>query len=122
MTTYSKGASYERELLALLKKKGYAAVRVAGSGRARMEQPDLIASNGVKLLGFECKYSASDYKTIHKDEVNSFVKFCREFHCTPVLAFRFPHTEWKFKILNDYVESNVSVKRTDELLVMTEII
>ncbi len=122
MSTYSKGASYERELLSLLKTKGYAAVRVAGSGRARMEQPDLIASNGRKVLGFECKYSGNDYKTITKEEVNSFIKFCKEFGCTPVLAYRFQREDWKFKVLRDYVEGNVSVKRTDEFLTMNEII
>lgn len=122
MGCYSKGASYERELLALLKDKGFAVVRVAGSGRARMEQPDLLASNGRKILGFECKYSGTDYKTIVKDEVNSLVDFCKKFNCVPVLAFRFQHTEWKFKIISDYVSENVSVKKNDDLLVMDEII
>lgn len=122
MSTYSKGAGYERELLQLLKNKGFAAVRVAGSGRARMEQPDLVASNGIKLLGFECKYSSTDYKTINKDEVNDFYAFCKKFNCTPLLAFRFPNKEWGFKILNSFVTENVSVKKKDKLLLMHEII
>lgn len=122
MGSYSKGACYERELMKLLKEKGYAVIRVAGSGRARMEQPDLLASNGSKILGIECKYSGSDYKTINKEEVNSLFKFCKCFACTACLAFRFPRTEWKFIKLNDYVSSNINVKKSDELTQFSEII
>jgi Holliday junction resolvase len=122
MGTYSKGASYERELLELLKRRGFAAVRVAGSGRARMEQPDLLASNGEKTFGIECKYSGTKYKTITKEEVNALVKFCKEFGCTALLAYRFPHTEWKFKIITDYTNENVSVKKSDNLLTINQIV
>ena len=122
MGNYSKGASYERELVALLKNRGYCAVRADGSGRARMEQPDLLAGNGARFLGIECKYSGTDYKTIGMEEVNCLVKFCKNFGCTAVLAFRFPYSEWKFKIINDYVTSNVSVKKSDELPVMDGIV
>jgi Holliday junction resolvase len=121
MGVYSKGAGYERELLELLKKKGFAVVRVAGSGRARMEQPDLIASNGKKTLGIECKYSSTKYKTIKKEEVNSLLKFCEEFGCTAVLAYRFPRVEWKFKIIKQRVDANVNVKRTDKLLSINQV-
>lgn len=122
MGVYSKGACYERELLELLKNKGFAAVRVAGSGRARMEQPDLLASNGDIILGIECKYSGSNYKSIKMQEVNSLLKFCKEFGCIAVLAYRFPRMEWKFKIIKQPVLENLNVKKTDKLLTMNEII
>lgn len=122
MSTYSKGAAYERELMRVLKEKGFTSVRVAGSGRARFEQPDLLSSNSEKILGFECKFSGTNYKTINKKEVNDFYNFCTWFGCTPILAFRFPHKEWGFLILNKPVESNVSVKKTDKLLLISEII
>ena len=116
MSVYSKGACYERELLELLKSKGFTAVRVAGSGRARMEQPDLLASNGSRTLGIECKYSGSNYKSISKEEVNALFKFCKGFNCTALLAFRFPRQDWKFMIIIEEVTENVNVKARDELL------
>lgn len=122
MSVYSKGASYERELIEKLKSKGFTAVRVAGSGRARMEQPDLLASNGVKTLGIECKYSSTNYKTIVKEEVNALLKFCKGFNCTAVLAFRFPRQDWKFMIITDYVPENVSVKASTELLNINQVV
>ena len=122
MGKYSKGADYERELIQLFKNKNFAAVRVAGSGRARMEQPDILASNGEIILGIESKYSGSDYKTIVKEEVNALVTFCKQFGCIPVLAFRFPHTEWKFMIIETMINENVSIKKTTTLMTMDEII
>ena len=97
-------------------------MRGAGSGRARREQPDLLASNGKKVLGIECKYSGNNYKSISKEEVNALIKFCREFGCTPVLAYRFPRMEWKFKIITEFVGDNVNVKSTDEFLSINSII
>ncbi len=115
MPNYNKGAKYERELFELLRKKGYAVVRVAGSGRARHEQPDLLASNGSSYYGIECKFSSTGYKTIEKKEVNDLILFCKEFGCIPVLAFRFTNSKWKFIVLSSYVDSNVSVKKKDNL-------
>ena len=123
MGKYTKGATYERELLSILLSKGYATVRVAGSGRARTEQPDLLASNGKKIYGIECKYSSSDYKTITKEEVNSLILFCKKFNCIPLLAFRFPNKDWKIvKLTHEYIKENVSIKKSDKLLTVEQII
>ncbi len=122
MGRYYKGACYERELVKLLVSKGFAAVRVAGSGRARMEQPDIIASNCKNLYGIESKFSSTNYKTIKKKEVNSLYKFCKNFGCRAFLAFRFRRTPWKFMEIKEEVSDNVSVKKDDDLLTIRGII
>ncbi|VVB74874.1 Holliday junction resolvase Hjc [Candidatus Tiddalikarchaeum anstoanum] len=122
MNSYRKGANYERELIDILRSRGYAAIRVAGSGMARFEQPDIIAGNGSKVLAFECKFSSSDYKTINKADVNEFFEFSKRFGAKPFLAFRFPHSEWFFKLVENNVEDNVSVKKSDKFLLISEII
>jgi len=121
MAHYNKGAGYERELIKILVSTGFAAVRVAGSGRARTEQPDVLAGKNGKTFAFECKYSSSDYKSLSAEEVNSFFLFCTKFGCGAYLAFRFPNTPWKFMKITKDAEKNVSAKKTDELLTIDEI-
>jgi Holliday junction resolvase len=122
MANYQKGAAYERELLKILNKHGFETVRVAGSGKSMFEHPDLIASNSFQIFAIECKYSSNDYKTVSAEQVNSLIEFSLNFRCTPLLAFRFPNCEWKFLELNNPVTENVSVKKTDNLKNLKEII
>jgi Holliday junction resolvase len=122
MANYQKGAAYERELLKILNKQGFEAVRVAGSGKSRFEQPDLLASNSVHVFAIECKYSSADYKTVSAEQANSLIEFSLNFRCTPLLAFRFPNCEWKFLELNKPVSENVSVKKTDNLKNLSDLL
>lgn len=123
MGKYTKGAGYERELLSIFLNKGFAVIRVAGSGRARIEQPDLLASNGKKIFGIECKYSSSNYKTIIKEEVNSLILFCKKFDCIPLLAFRFSNKKWKIiKLNHKYVNQNINVKKNNDYFTVEQII
>ena len=122
MAFYSKGAAYERELMAILIDKGFAVARIAGSGKAKTEEPDLIAGNGRLIMAIECKYSSTPYKTVSKEQVNDLVKFSKAFGAKAILAYRFSHMPWKFIELKDAVIENVSVKKTDELVSMAELL
>ncbi|MDD5499847.1 MAG: Holliday junction resolvase Hjc, partial [Candidatus Nanoarchaeia archaeon] len=122
MAFYSKGASYERELMAILCKKGFAVARIAGSGKAKTEEPDLIAGNNRLIMAIECKYSSTKYKTVKKEQVNDLFNFSKCFGAKAILAFRFPHSPWKFMEIKEAVNENVSIKKTDKLIEMNELI
>lgn len=122
MAQYSKGAAYERELMAILGSKGFAVARIAGSGKAKVEEPDLIAGNGKLIIAIECKYSSTLYKTVKMDQANDLVKFSKMFGARAILAFRFSHTSWKFMELKEAVTKNVSIKKTDKLIEIKELI
>ncbi len=95
MNHYKKGAQAERKMIEILRKKGFACVRVAGSGRARFEQPDIIASNRKRTLSIECKHVNSDVVYIPKEELNALIKFSKDFGAEPILAVRFKK-KWEF--------------------------
>jgi len=122
MANYSKGAAYERELMAILSDKGFAVARIAGSGKAKVEEPDLIAGNGRLIMAIECKYSSTPYKTVSMGQANDLVKFSKSFGAKAMLAFRFSHKEWEFMELKESVDANVSVKKTDKLMGMKELL
>lgn len=122
MAYYSKGAAYERELMAILGAKGFAVARIAGSGKAKVEEPDLIAGNCRIILAIECKYSGTLYKTVNKEQVNDLVKFSKCFGARAILAFRFAHCQWKFMELTEPVSKNINIKKTDELMEMKQLL
>jgi Holliday junction resolvase len=122
MAHYSKGAAYERELMAILCAKGFAAARIAGSGKAKVEEPDLIAGNCKIILAIECKYSGTNYKTVSMEQANDLVKFSKCFGARAILAFRFAHCPWKFMELKESASKNVSIKKTDELMGIKELL
>jgi holliday junction resolvase len=122
MANYSKGATYERKLMEILVKKGFAVARIAGSGKAKVEEPDLIAGKKGLIFAIECKYSSTNYKTIKLQQVNDLVKFSKMFGAKAILAFRFSHTQWKFMKINQTVTKNVSIKKTDKLMELKELI
>jgi len=93
--SYRKGADAERRLIKLLREKGYECVRVAGSGRARFEQPDVLASDGGKVICIECKFVNKDVLYISREEIDALKRFARRFGCKPVLAVQFKK-RWRF--------------------------
>ena len=122
MANYSKGAAYERELMEILGLNGFAVARIAGSGKAKVEEPDLIAGNKKLIMAIECKYSGSKYKTVHMEQINDLFNFAKCFGAKAILAFRFSHTPWKFMEIKENVTSNISVKKTDELIELKKLL
>jgi len=84
--SYRKGAQAERTLLKKLVEQGYACIRVAGSGRARMEQPDVVAGNKERVIAFECKRTSKRSVYIPKEEVDALKKFANAFGCEAFIA------------------------------------
>ena len=95
-----KGYKAERELFNLLLQKGYAVVRVAGSGNP-LTPCDLIAGNIKNKVCVEIKESKDERKYIKKEQVDMLVNFSKKFGLKPFVAIKFKRKGWKFFSLED---------------------
>jgi Holliday junction resolvase len=105
MSLKSKGISAERELIHLLWKRGYAAVRVAGSGSSQYPSCDILAGKPGRTLVFECKSIRGRSRYIPKEEVEGFLQFAERFGAEPWMAFRFSGTAWHFLLVEDLIDT-----------------
>jgi len=96
MSNKAKGSKYERELIHRFWKNGFAALRVAGSGSISYPSLDVIASNGKKIFGIECKSTRKEYKYITKEQLKELIKFSSLFNAQPLIAIKFLKTDWIF--------------------------
>lgn len=97
---YRKGARKERDLIEKLKKLGFEAVRVAGSGA-----PDIVAGKKGRFYVIECKYSSKGYVYVNWEELRREMKVAERMGATFLLAVKFPNREWRFlgrKMLESY--------------------
>jgi len=90
-----KGAKAERELVEMLHKLGYVAVRVAGSGTSRFPCPDVLASNGERSLAIECKATKQKNQYFSKNQIIELEQFAKIFGADPMCAIKFS-TDWHF--------------------------
>src|SRR3989344_7493221 len=95
-----KGSATERELVSMLWGSNFAAIRAAGSGVQRFYSPDVLASNGSKVLAIECKSTKSKYQYFEPKQVDELKKFADIFKAEPWLAVKFS-SDWKFFRLED---------------------
>ncbi|MFW5746714.1 MAG: Holliday junction resolvase Hjc, partial [Nanoarchaeota archaeon] len=101
MSRKSKGIAAERELIHLLWKAGFAAIRVAGSGSSRYPSCDILASNGSRLLALECKSIKSGTRYLPDTEMQAFMDFAQTFGAQPWIAARFARRQWHFLLPED---------------------
>jgi Holliday junction resolvase len=90
-----KGSQAERELQTMLWGSGFAAVRAAGSGVTKFYCPDVLASNGSKVLAVECKSTKHKSQYFEPEQVRQLQEFARIFKAEAWLAVKFS-TDWKF--------------------------
>lgn len=123
MSRKSKGINAERELWHMFWQKGWACIRVAGSGASKYPTPDIIASNGKRVLAIECKSCKGDYQYLETDEIQKLKKFSDIFSAEPWFAIRFSNTTWKCVHLSDLKQSGNSyaVYRTTQALSFEEL-
>lgn len=91
-----KGANAERELLHMLSEKGFAVVRVAGSGMISETSADLIAGNAEKRFAIECKTCKDKKRYLEKQQISDLKEFAKKFGFPPVIAVKFNHNGWWF--------------------------
>ncbi len=116
-----KGFQYERELIRLLWKKGFACLRAPASGSKakRIIYPDLIALKNGVILVFEVKVrSKLEPIYINKEKVNKLIEFCYRAGGLGFIAVKYlGATNWRF-IPIDRLEATSSgnYKITKELV------
>ena len=110
MSSKKKGINAERELIHMFWKKGWAAVRVAGSGSSKYPSPDILAGNNLRKLAIECKSVSSDNKYISSEVVNHLGLFAIQFGSEPWIGIRFDNIGWFFLTLEDIVKVGKSFR------------
>jgi len=101
MSRKSKGINAERDLIHKFWAKGWAAVRIAGSGSMKYPSSDLLATNKIRRLAIECKTSADTSKYLTKDELGQLKEFSDLFNSEPWIAVKFDRHDWLFLTLED---------------------
>jgi Holliday junction resolvase len=101
MNRKSKGIKAERELNHLLWGEKWACVRVAGSGASRYPTPDVLASNGKRVLAIECKSSKSKFQYLGMHEVEDLRQFSQIFGAEAWIGVRFSSSPWRFFTLDE---------------------
>ncbi len=96
MLSKTKGTKAERELIHLFWGKGWAAVRVAGSGSSRFPSPDLLAGKGVRKLAIECKAVGGTSRYISIEQIEELKKFSEIFGAEAWVGLRFDREDWLF--------------------------
>ncbi len=109
-----KGITYERRLIEELWKRGFAAIRVAGSGLIKFS-PDIVAGNGKKYLAIEVKMRKSLPLYINETEVKDLEVFANRFGAEAYIALKLPRADWKFFKLDSLKETKTGYKIDNEL-------
>ncbi|RME54205.1 Holliday junction resolvase [Candidatus Woesearchaeota archaeon] len=103
-----KGSRVERELFHMLWDMDWAVVRSAGSGSTTMPSPDLIASNGKRILAIECKAVKGSRKYLTFEEVEQLSLFSDNFGAEPWVSIKFDNKGWYFLHLSSLPKSKGS--------------
>jgi len=108
-----KGSAAERELVTMLWGSNFAAIRAAGSGVSKFYCPDVLASNGRKVIAVECKSTKHKYQYFDPEQVRQLVEFARIFKAEAWLAVKFS-IDWKFFKPEDLKETGKAFVVTAE--------
>ena len=96
MSRQSKGSNAERELVKMMWGTNLAAIRAADSGvNQGFYSPDVLASNGSRVIAVECKSTKHEYQYFDREQVRQLQEFAKIFNAEAWLAVKFS-TEWKF--------------------------
>ncbi|MBN1502641.1 Holliday junction resolvase [Candidatus Woesearchaeota archaeon] len=105
MSLKRKGIQAEREIIHMLWERGWAALRVAGSGSMQFPSPDILAGNRLRVLAIECKVSRNDKKYFLKDEIKQLNNFSSYFGAESWVALKYYREEWRFINTEDLRET-----------------
>ncbi len=115
MSLKSKGIAAERELVHILQEKGFAAIRIAGSGSTQTPSCDILAGNGMRLFAIECKSIKEGNRYIDIQAIDDFVTFARQFGAECWIAIRFARKPWRFLLVEDIPKTEKNYAITPEL-------
>lgn len=111
-----KGSNAERELVRTFWSRGWAAVRVAGSGSSHYPSPDLVVGNLGRRLAIEAKITKETKKYFPREEIRQLLYYCKIFGAESWIAIKFPKMVWKFISPEDMEETPQSYVVSAELL------
>jgi len=113
-----KGLNAERELVHLLQEKGFAALRIAGSGSTKYPAPDVIAIKAKRILLIECKTSKTDSKYLTQKEIEELKEVANIMGGEPWVGIRIDKKDWFFIPVEELqeTEKNYVVNKKTELL------
>lgn len=104
MSSKKKGINAERELVHTFWSRGWAALRIAGSGSSKYPSADIIASNGSKVFILEVKSTKNRTKYFSRKELEQLKALALYLNAEAHIAVRFKNKTWFFfeleKVLN----------------------
>ena len=101
MSRKAKGINAERDLIHKFWGKGWAAIRVAGSGSSSFPSPDLLVGNRIRKMAIECKVTKEDKKYFSIEDIKQLTTFSDLFGAEPWIAVKFGKAPWFFINLED---------------------
>jgi Holliday junction resolvase len=115
-----KGTVAERELIHSFWEKGWACVRVAGSGSSKYPSPDILAGNGERRYVMEVKTVNAYKKYFTRQEIDELNIFSHRFGAEAWVGIKFKESQWFFLPSSElpqtegenYVIDVVTMKRT----------
>lgn len=105
MSTKSRGTNAERELIHKFWEKRWGAIRSAGSGSMQHPSPDILASNGKRIVAIECKMTSAEKKYFEREEIERLKEFSTLFGAEPFIAVKFLRNGWRFIKIDDLEET-----------------
>ncbi len=96
MAHYNKGANAERELIHTLHERGFAVLRVAGSGVSPLPSPDVVALKSGRIIAIECKAWKGNYLAIPLETFNDEVNWAKVAGAEFFVGWKVPHEGWFF--------------------------
>lgn len=123
MGGYSKGYKGENELGSLFEDRDYVWIRVAGSGSANRELPDILVMKDGHYVALEVKrWSHKDgdgnenkYEYVSKEEVEDLEYFSKISGCDYFIGYRFDYGDWKFVKKEEMKENEKSFRCEKDL-------
>lgn len=103
-----KGTLAERELVSAFWEKGWAAIRVAGSGSMHFPSPDVLAGNKSRYLAIECKVTKNKNKYFEKKEIENLLFFSSHFGAEAWVSVKFLRNTVYFISLDDLKKTEKS--------------
>jgi Holliday junction resolvase len=80
----------------MLWQKGFACVRVAGSGSTTELACDLIAGKKERKFAIECKTCKKSKRYLNPEQMKDLLEFSEILGLTPIVAIKFNHKGWWF--------------------------
>jgi len=93
---YNKGANAERELIKVFADKGFAVLRVAGSGVNPLPCPDVVALKSGKIFAIECKAWKGNYLAIPLSNMSDEINWAKTAGAEFFVGWKVPHKGWFF--------------------------